>query len=204
MSTMSIKRWTRSTEVALGALAIMSLAQVAFAQQRVPADWRHGTTVTGFFGAQSAASDTTAAGGAGVGWEVTPRIAIEGRGTWLRVNKETSDFAATLAAHMPLISGRAVAPFFNAGIGMYRATFDAGRQMPEFYSRRMANGLESGLHTFQDFLVLAGGGLNVFLNDHVAIRPDVNVMFVTTRKDARPVGVYGVQLVYHFDPHPIE
>jgi len=61
-----------------------------------------------------------------------------------------------------------------------------------------------GSRAFQDFLVTMGGGVNVFLSKHVALRPEANVLLVTDWSDTRRVGVFGVQLVYHIDPHPIE
>jgi hypothetical protein len=43
----------------------------------------------------------------------------------------------------------------------------------------------------------------VFLARHLALRPEVTVLVVTTRDDARAVPVYGLHLAYHFESHPI-
>ena len=57
--------------------------------------------------------------------------------------------------------------------------------------------------TFDDFVVALGGGVDVFLASHLALRPEVTVLLVTTRSDIRTVPVYGVHLAYHFESHPI-
>lgn len=185
------------------ALVALTMTGTAFGQTAQVADWHRGSTLEGFFGAQSASSHVSPAAGVGLGWEVARHLAIEGRGTWFSVNDGPSDFAATLAAHVPLTSFRRVVPFVAGGVGMYRATFDASSNvMPDFYRLRMPG--TPGSHTFQDFLVTAGGGASVFVSDHFALRPEVNLMLVTTRADSRNVGVFGVQLIYHFEPHPTE
>jgi hypothetical protein len=57
--------------------------------------------------------------------------------------------------------------------------------------------------TFQDFLVTVGGGVNVFVSSHLALRPEANLMLVTTSSDVRPLAVYGLQIVYHFETHAV-
>jgi Outer membrane protein beta-barrel domain len=204
MTRTSIARWARLARAFAIALAILSVANGASAQQAPAGDWQHGTLLTGFLGAQSASSDLNGGAGLGLGWEMTRRLAFEGRATWFPVNNDgPSDFAATLTANVPLMAARRVAPFVTAGAGMYRATFNSSSsEIPEFYRLRMPDG--PGTHTFQDFLVTMGGGVNVFVGRHVAIRPDVSLMLVTTTSDVRPVGTMGVQFVYHFEPHPVE
>jgi outer membrane protein with beta-barrel domain len=170
--------------------------------QTVPMDWRHGTTLSGFVGTQSASAETSPAAGVGLAWEVTRRLAFEGRGTWFSVNDGASDFAATLATHVALLRPRRVVPFVSAGVGMYRATVNsASTDVPDFYRLRMSPG--PGNQTFQDFLVTVGGGVNVFVASHFALRPEANLVLVTTTSDARPVGMFGVQIVYHFDAHTV-
>jgi Outer membrane protein beta-barrel domain len=167
-------------------------------------DWQHGTTLSGFFGAGTSSSDTTTAGGVGLAWELTHHFTIEGRGIWLRENGRDDSFAATFGSHMSLTPGRTVSPFVSAGIGMYRTTYStASTSVPAFYRSRMT--VEGPAHneTFQDFSVAFGGGLDVLLSAHFALRPEVNVMLVMANWETRPVTTFGVQLVYHFDSHRI-
>jgi hypothetical protein len=209
MTTQSIVARYRRAAGSMFMLAAIVTASPALAQHVAvasDADWQHGTAIVGFAGAQSASSNVNPAAGAGFGWEVTRQFSLEGRATWFNVNGGASDFAATLAAHVPLTTARPAVPFISAGLGMYRASFDSNSTVvPSFYRDRMPEGIPfRGSRAFQDFLVTLGGGVNVFLSTHVALRPEANVMLVTDWSATRRVGVYGVQLVYHIEPHPIE
>jgi hypothetical protein len=176
---------------------------VALAQTVAGADWQHGTTIVGFVGAASPASHTGPAAGATLGWEVTPRFAIEGRGVWLDAGPDSHAFAATLGARIPLLPVRRVMPYVTGGVGMYRASFERpDLSMPHFYGRRLAPADATRSRAFQDFAVAFGGGADFFLSPHVAVRPDLTVLLVTTRSDTAAVPVYGVQLAYHFESHP--
>jgi outer membrane protein with beta-barrel domain len=199
MTTTMIWR-SRAVLLAVTALSLLMLAARASAQT-VPMDFRHGTTLAGFVGAQTASSDVSPAAGVGLGWEVTRRLSFEGRGTWFGVNEGPSDFVATLGAHVALLTPRTVVPFVAAGAGMYRATLDStAENAPAFYRTRMASDVVGvRTRTFQDFLVTVGGGVNVFVSSHVALRPEANLMLVTTRSDSRPLAEYGMQVVYHFE-----
>jgi hypothetical protein len=145
-----------------------------------------------------------AAGGA-FGWELTPHFTLEGRGIWLAAGPRADAFTALLGARMPLLPARQMVPFVSAGVGVYRATFEAAQTgIPPFYRRRMMSGLpDFPVRTFDDFVVALGGGADVFLARHLALRPDVTVLLITTRSDRRVVPVYGMQLAYHFESHPI-
>jgi len=206
MTTTTVLRTIRTAIVPILAVFALLLVAPRASAQTFPMDWRHGTTLSGFIGAQSASSDASPAAGVGLGWEVTRRLSFEGRGTWFRVNDgdRPTDFAATLAANVALLTPRPVVPFVSAGAGMYRATVNsASSAVPDFYRQRMPPDPLGVNHTFQDFLVTVGGGVNVFVSGHLALRPEANLLIVTTSSDTRPVGVYGLQLVYHFETHKV-
>jgi hypothetical protein len=74
---------------------------------------------------------------------------------------------------------------------------------PAFYQRRMGLPNGFGRRTFDDFVVAVGGGFDVMLARHLALRPEATVLMVTTQSDIRTVPVYGVHLAYHFESHPI-
>ena len=201
-TTTLVRRYHPAVLLLVTAFALLVVPQYTSAQT-VPMDWRHGTTLTGFGGTQSASSDLNPAAGLGLGWELTRRLSFEGRGLWFRVNDGPSDFSATLAAHVALLTPRTVVPFVSAGVGMYRATVNpASTDVPDFYRQRLSPDLP-GNHTFQDFLVTVGGGANIFVSSHFALRPEANLMLATTSSDARPIALYGLQLVYHFEAHKV-
>jgi hypothetical protein len=187
------------------AVAIVGFAHDAWSQTVAATEWHRGTTLAGFVGAASISTDTDAAAGAALGWELTPHFTLEGRGMWIDAGPGADAFAAVLGARIPLMPARPVVPFVSAGVGVYRATFDAAfNGIPRFYQRRMMSGAaEFRGRTFDDFAVAFGGGVDIVLARHLALRPDVTVLLVTTRSDSRAVPVYGVQLAYHFESHPI-
>ena len=164
-------------------------------------DFRRGTALAGFAGAASTASREDVAAGAAIGWELTPHFAIEGRGIWLGAGPGANAFAALLGARMPLRTDRPIVPFVSAGVGVYRTTFDtAVPAMPRFYQRRAGEGHGS---TFNDFTVAIGGGADLALAQHLSLRPELTILFVTTRSNAHAVPVFGAQVAYHFESHPI-
>jgi hypothetical protein len=187
------------------AAAISGIAAQASGQTASKTDWHHGTTLAGFAGAAAVGSQTDLAAGAAVGWEFTPHLTVEGRGLWLAAGPGQEGFAALLGTRMPILVNRPVAPFVSAGLGVYRATFEAPpSRIPRLYERRMAAMAGDWRpRAFDDFAVAFGGGAEVFLAQHLAFRPELTVLLVTTRTNARAVPVFGVQLAYHFESRPI-
>jgi hypothetical protein len=169
-------------------------------------EWRYGTTLALFAGGASAASSTSPAVGAALGWEIVPHFTLEGSGAWTGEGDGARSFAALLGPRVNLMSPRTVVPFVSGGIGMARASFDSGAgDVPDFYARRMpeAAGTLRGRHTFQDVAFGLGGGFDVFLKRHLALRPDIRVFFVRAGATTRTMAVYGVHVAYHFESHPI-
>jgi hypothetical protein len=200
-----IRRFHTWAGACLVAAAFAATPQQAPGQTTGKTDFRRGTALAGFVGAASTASRTDAAAGGAIGWELTPHLAIEGRGIWLDAGPRANAFAALLGARVPLLADRPIVPFVSAGVGVYHATFDAVvPAMPPFYQRRMIPrpGGWNG-QTFDDFTVGIGGGADFFLAQHLALRPELTVLLVTTRSNAHAVPVFGVQLAYHFESHPI-
>jgi hypothetical protein len=188
---------------------LVAMALVAGTAQQAGAqsasDWRRGTTLAGFAGAASPTSGTDLAAGTALGWELAPHFTVEGRGLWFGTGGQSEAFAALIGARVPFLPARKVVPFASGSVGVYRATVGGGASTPSFYRRRM--GLDDGTfarqRTFDDFVVAVGGGFDVFLATHLALRPEVTVLVVTTRSDTRTVPVYGMHLAYHFESHPI-
>jgi hypothetical protein len=168
--------------------------------------WTHGTTVNVFGGAARTEADTQPLIGTSIGWEITPAIAIEGSGYWFDHGEDAERFAAALKLQAGLPVSRPVVPFLAAGIGLYRASFDpASSTIPDFYRGRIGTtGAAAGtLNTFTDPSFIVGGGVNVFLSRHIAIRPDVEATFVRRNAQHLLVTVAAVHLAYHFEDHPI-
>jgi hypothetical protein len=168
-------------------------------------NWRTCTTLAGFVGGASSADGSVAAGGS-VGWELTPYFTVEGTGIWMPAGRGADTFAALFGGRVSLTAPRSVVPVLSGSVGLYHAGFDSTAiSMPGFYRNRMRMDPPAfqGRHSFNDFTVALGGGIDVFLRRQMALRPEVRVLLV--RGDARThaVVVGGVSLSYHFQEHPI-
>src|SRR4029453_15211681 len=147
-------------------------------------------------GGAARACETGRSWGTSLGCEIKPHLTLEGRGLWLPHDPGSTDFFAWLGAVVPVRPARVVVPFASAGVGMYQATVNAADGVPAFYESRMAGRPRA---TFEDFALAFGGGASIFVTSHIAIRPQVDLLLVTTQDDPRPIAVYGVHLAYHFE-----
>jgi Outer membrane protein beta-barrel domain len=168
--------------------------------------WSHGTTLNVFAGVNSASSQGGSLAGGAVGWEVNRWLALEGIGSWLDRGTGAEAFAADLKAIISPVTARRFVPFVQGGIGMYRASFDLSRaEIPDFYRPRLAAAASdvNSTVTLTDPSFIVGGGANLFMTQHVAIRPDVRATIV--RRDARSyvLTTVAVHLAYHFETHPV-
>jgi hypothetical protein len=169
-------------------------------------EWTRGTTLNGFAGVATDSSQNGAVLGGAVGWELTPRLAIEGSGSWLEFGHGANAFGGAVKVRTRLSGRRTVDPFLQAGIGMYRASFVRGEEsVPTFYRRRMpAHMSVAGVGvSFSDPTLVAGGGVNIFVNRHFAIRPDLEATFVLRDRRHHVVTSVALHAVYHFESHPV-
>lgn len=208
-STVRVHRHGGPGIVAVPAMMVAGtlLAVSAFAQTAAPntTGWTPGTTLNLFGGIGVDSSHTGGAAGGAFGWEVTPRLSVEGTGTWFDRGTGAEGFAADLSAIVNLRSPRRTVPFVKVGGGLYWASFDPTRSpMPGFYRDRLEPSDVFGQHvTFTDPAIVAGGGVTFWVSEHVSLRPEVDVKLVT-RSDVHPVATAVVRFAYHFEDHPVE
>jgi Outer membrane protein beta-barrel domain len=198
---------TRIIRVILMACVCCGVSAGAWAQADVRAnEWSRGTTLNGFAGVAVDSSQRGPAVGGAVGWEVTPGLAIEGSGSWVEFGHGTNAFGGALKVRARLFGHRRVDPFVQGGVGLYRATFGPGdTEVPAFYQRRLTGqltGRDVG-RTFTDPTLVGGGGVSLFVNRHVAVRPEVEAAVALDSGRAHLVTTIGVHLVYHFESHPV-
>ena len=182
-----------------------SLGAPVSAQVMADNEWRQGTTLSGFIGgATSPFTGAAPALGLTIGWDLTPRLGIDGRGLWIP-SEHGGAFAATLGGRLALQPARPFVPFVSAGAGFHRASFDrpAGPAAWFYRDRMLMREGRSHGYSFTDFALALGAGADIFLSRHIAVRPDLSAMIVTSRSDVRLVPVYGVHLSYHFESRPI-
>jgi hypothetical protein len=181
--------------------AVLISSAPAAAQSDQP-DWSRGTTLSGFAGGSGDSTRTGPAFGGAVGWEITPRLAIDGVGTWSELRDGADTFAGTMRLRVRIAGHRSVDPFVHGGVGLYRAMFaDASDEMPEFYRRRLTSTGFSGA-TFTDPTLVAGGGVSIFLKRWFALRPEAEMTFVM-RDGTHVVTSLFLHAVFHFEEHPV-
>jgi len=186
-------------------LTFTGLAAAQKVQQPPPVVmFTHGSTIDFFTGAATAPSTTAAIGGAGVGWELTPRFTIEGSGQWLEWSSSRHGFTAALTGQAGFAGSRTLMPFVTAGVGLYYVEFEHPELgMPGFYGRRTTSAQAGTLARFTDPTVIVGGGVNTFVSRHWALRPEVQETAVL--RDARSywMTTFAFHVSYHFEDHPI-
>ena len=185
-----------------GAAIVLVAASAASAQSEPPQHlWSHGTTLAVLGGVATASDDTGGALGASVGWEITPRVGIEGTGLWIDREPGASAFNASMNVHAVLTRSQPVAPFVEGGFGMSLAMFDPNRvsTIPSFYANRMTG---VGTNTFTDPAFFASAGIEILRTNHVTFRPAVGAMLVVDSGRSYTVTTFTVQVSYHFEDHP--
>jgi hypothetical protein len=143
-------------------------------------------------------------------WQPTHRVGIAVSGRWIDAGPGASALAADISTELGLLpkSSHQV-PYVRLGVGAYRATFDLAdvRQvaaMPDFYHRRVDFvSTVRNRTTFMDPMFVVAAGIDVPLNRHVSVRPDVRGMWVVRDGHAYQMVLIGVQLAYHIEAHPV-
>jgi hypothetical protein len=140
-----------------------------------------------------------------MGYEITPRLTIEGSGSWIAFDEGASAFAGALKLRARLWGQRTVDPFVSGGVGFYRATFEhASQPVPGFYRRRLLmSAIVPDRVSFTDPALVAGAGLNIFVTRHFAMRPDVETFIVLRDGHSHVVTTLSVHAVFHFESHPV-
>ncbi len=194
-------RWVAAL-VMLAAVPDLAAAQVTPTAR----EFGRGTTISLVPGVASASSETGLVLGGAVGWELNPWAEIETDMTWMARRHGAAAFAAAITGQANLTARRAVVPFLRAGVGLYSASFDTAQAIPpDFYARRLGPG---GLHQgpnyrFTDPSVVAGGGVTLFVNRHVSVRPEVQSTIARRASRNYVVTTLTVQLTYHFEEHHV-
>ena len=96
-------------------------------------------------------------------------------------------------------------PFLTAGFGLYHASFDsADTAAPKFYLDRFTSTADAApRQKFTDPAFVTGGGVNLFVSQNLAVRPQAEAMFVVRDGQTHVVPVFSVHVAYHFGDHPI-
>jgi hypothetical protein len=192
----------------LTAVGIFVGVPVGAAAQQTANPWGAGSALNLFGGASVGDSHTGGAVGFAATWEATRWVGLEAEAIWLNRGPGADATALNVKLLANLVPRQKIVPFVTAGGGLYHASFDASRaatRIPGFYMRRAHNGMAAGFRTrsFNDAALALGGGVNVFLSRHIAVRPDFEILIVPGAGRNHVVGVLGFRLAYHFEEHPV-
>lgn len=144
-----------------------------------------------------------AAGGA-VGWELTPRVSVEGSAAWFGRGRSAGAFSADFTTHVNVVSPRPIVPFVKAGVGVHHAWFDSVESpIPGFYRDRIVPRPIGTTVTFTDPAVVIGGGFRVWLSDNLALRPEVDARLVVRGSGTHWLTTAALRLAYYFEDRPI-
>jgi Outer membrane protein beta-barrel domain len=188
-------------QIAAAVAAGLLVAAPVHAQGADPAGWRYGTTLTLNPGVASGNSEAGGTLGGALGWELTPRLAVEGLGTWLDRPESPETFSAAIRSRYALVPRRS-APFIEGGFGMFITTIDPARAtVPEFYRNRMAD--ETRRRKFTDPAFFTGAGWTVVVSRHISLQPALEWTIVTDSGHGYTLTTATLRIAYHFEDHPV-
>ena len=180
------------------ALAATVLAQTA----PEPIITGQATSLSGFAGVASDSHNGGSVLGGSAGWDFTPALTLEGGGAWVSRTKGPDAFTGALKLRVAFRGRDHMAPFIAVGPGLYRVSFaGGGAKVPEFYRARMLAGMDGGRtkRTFMDPSFVFGGGINLFVNRQVAVRPSLEAMLVFRDAKRQMITTAGIAFAYHFE-----
>lgn len=196
----------RFRNVCLAAAIMAATASFSVAQEQPPQNtWSRGTTIEVSAGAATASSRTGAALGGGVGWEITPQLALYGSLNWLDRPGRAEAFGADLTVQYVLTPPLAMAPYVKGGVGVHRASFDSPLdEVPEFYRRRLES--DPGpfvARTFTDPSFVVGAGARYLASRQWSIQPEVTAAVLRRQARSHVITSVVLRVGYHFEDHPI-
>lgn len=186
---------------ALAATLVVSTSAPALAQ--AGHGWAHGTSVAAVVGAATSASDPGPVVGGALAWDLTPRVAVEGAGTWLDRGHGADAFNAALKVRGHWRQ-QGTSPFVEAGFGLYRLSVNPGADLPGFYARRMsANGAGLATRAFTDPVLHLGAGLTFAPSRHLALQPAFETMLVTRDSRTHTLLLFSLRMAWRFEDRPV-
>ncbi len=165
--------------------------------------WSHGTSVAVVAGAATSASDPGPLIGGTLAWDVTPRVAVEGAGSWLDRGRSADGFNAALKLR-GYWRREGTSPFAEAGFGLYRLSVKPGADLPDFYRRRMESN-PGGLATraFTDPVFHLGAGLSFAASRHLSLQPAFETLLVTRSSRLHTLVSFSLRMAWRFEDRPV-
>ena len=169
-------------------------------------DWTRATELGVLTGGTSRSADIGPTLGGVAGWQMNRWVTIEGRGLWIDHGTRADGFSADITSLVNIVRKAKVTPFIGAGLGLYRATFEARRtEMPDFYGRRLGRDDLPVVSTvsFTDPMLALTAGVDFVPRRHVTIRPQASVLLVRSDGLSETMFNVGLRFGYRFDDRPL-
>jgi hypothetical protein len=142
------------------------------------------------------ATQSSPAFGWSAGWRVSPRVALQGGGSWVE-DPGVDGLAALFGARVYLQTSERVSPFVTAEAGLFHATVDSSDpDVDDLYRERTIPGAPE--KAFNDFVGAAGAGLDVHVGGRVWLRPDARLLVVVDGWRTNLLMLAGVHFTYRF------
>ena len=186
-----------ATRVALVALLVCAIPSPLLAQRNYSRlEVQRGAELSLFGGGTVTATGAAAAFGWSAGWRVTPRVALEGSGTWIE-QPGIDGFAALFGTRVYLKTTGDMTPFVTIEGGLFHATVDSSQsELPDLYGLRTIPG--SPEKKFNDFVAAGGAGLDLHIGGRIWLRPDARLLVVVDGWRANVVMLAGAHFTFRF------
>ena len=183
--------------VALVAIVVCAIPCQVFAQRNYSRlEVQRGAELSLFGGGTATAAGSAAAFGWSAGWRVTPRVALEGSGTWIE-QPGVDGFAALFGTRVYLKTTGGMTPFITAEAGLFHATVDSLQsELPDLYGLRTIPGAPE--KKFNDFVAAGGAGVDLRVGGRIWFRPDARLLVVVDGYRANVVMLAGAHFTYRF------
>ena len=183
--------------VALLALLVCAIPSQVLAQRNYSRlEVQRGAELSLFGGGTATATGAAAAFGWSAGWRVSPRIALEGSGTWIE-QPGVDGFAALFGTRVYLKTTGDTTPFVTAEGGLFHATVDSSQsELPDLYGLRTIPGAPE--KKFNDFVAAGGAGLDLHVGGRLWFRPDARLLVVVDGWRANVLMLAGAHFTYRF------
>ena len=186
-----------ATRVALVALLVCALPSPLLAQRNYSRlEVQRGAELSLFGGATATSTGSAAAFGWSAGWRVSPRVALEGSGTWIE-QPGIDGFAALFGTRVYLKTTGDMTPFVTIEGGLFHATVDSSQsELPDLYGLRTIPGAPE--KKFNDFVAAGGAGLDLHIGGRIWLRPDARLLVVVDGWRANVVMLAGAHFTFRF------
>jgi len=183
--------------LALVALLVCAIPHPLLAQRNYSRlEVQRGAELSLFGGATATGSGPAAAFGWSAGWRVSPRLALEGSGTWIE-QPGVDGFAALFGTRVYLKTTGDMTPFVAVEGGLFHATVDSSQsELPDLYGLRTIPGAPE--KKFNDFVAAGGGGLDLHVGGRLWFRPDARLLVVVDGWRANVLMLAGAHFTYRF------